>query len=69
MLKAIQLSSLIFWDETFIPCPHYNLQLAKKLDLKTKHIKNIIIIERLKIIGENKTIIRLNSLFMAYFDW
>lgn len=68
LLEAIVLMNLIFWDDSFILFPRYIVLLAKKLRLITQHVNNGAIKERIVAFWQNRTITRLNTLFVANPD-
>lgn len=63
-------AELFIWDDNFVPCTNHISLLAKKLGLTTsKYVNNEVIKERIRAIWQNKTIIRLDTLFAANLDW
>lgn len=48
--------------EGSVPCPRQTLHLAKKLGLKTRHVKSTIVKERIELVWGNKIIAGLDGL-------
>ena len=69
IVEAIPLAVAIFWDPSFILCSWYISNLAKKLDLKTKNLKNNIVKEYIQKIWANRIIAQLHELFKSNLDW
>ena len=69
MVKAIPLTAAIFWDPNFVLRTRHTLNLAKKLGLKTKNVKNNLVKERIRQIWANRIMAGLDKLFANNPDW
>ncbi len=70
LLEAIPLLSLLFWDDSFIPCSKHTSLLAKKLGLTTgRQVNNVVTKERMEAVWHNKTIDGLDTLFECHPEW
>lgn len=69
MVESIMLAAAIFWDSNFALCPGHYLNLTRKLEFKTKRLKVKRVNDRILQIRPNRTIAKLNLLFMNNSDW
>ncbi len=68
LLESITLLSLLFWDDSFVPCTRHIVLLAKKWGLTAQHVNNAAIKERMGTIWQNETISKLDTLFAGNSD-
>ena len=64
MIEVIPLAAAIFWDCNFMLCLKHTLNLARKLELKTKRLKVEMVNEQIRQIWTNRTIVELNLFFI-----
>ena len=62
-VEAILLPAAIFWDPNFVLCTRHIFNLAKKLGLKIKNVKNNLVKKQIGQIWANRTMAGLNKLF------
>ena len=48
IVETIPLVAAIFWDPNFVPCSRHTLNLAKKIDLKTRNLSSALVKERIQ---------------------
>ena len=69
IIKAIPLTSALFWDLTFALCLCHTMKLAFKLGLRMNKIKNDIVKKRIETIWANRTVSLLDRLFRDNLEW
>ncbi len=69
MVETIPLTATLFCDPNFLLYPRHTLNLAKKLELKTKSLKVDIVKERIGQIWVNRIITELDAFFTNNLNW